>query len=182
MKIKNLVFFLLLLTLGSCQDKKHSVGLESTTVLDSSKFTKYEKDNYSIQYPNDWILESNPAADIAFYIYLNNHSYIDEVGENINLWIVPVGSDVTLEDFTKKSIQEFKSQGEVISSETIHMPAKKYQRMITKMKMYGEDVKFLQHYILNDSKVYVLTFTAIERNFERLEKSAEQVMMSFAVK
>jgi hypothetical protein len=181
MKIKNLLFCSLFIIISACQDKKHSVGLQSTTVLDSSKFTKYEDENYSIQYPSDWILENNPAADIAFYIYLNNHSYTDEIGENINLWIVPVGSDITLEAFTKKSIQEFKAQGEVISSEKLLTPTKEYQRVITRMKMYGEDVKFLQHYILKNTKVYVLTFTAIERNFEHLEKSAEQVMLSFEV-
>lgn len=181
MKFKNLVFCCLVLILGACQEKKHSVGTQSTTVLDSSTFTKYQKDNYSIQFPNNWVLENDPTADVAFYIYLNNHSYSDEIGENINLWIVPVGSDVSLEAFTKKSIQEFKTQGEVISSEKFVTPAKEYQRVITKMKMYGEEVKFLQHYVLKDSKAYVLTFTAIERNFERLEKTAEQVMLSFQI-
>ena len=46
---------------------------------------------------------------------------------------------------------------------------------------YGESLKFIQHYVLKDSRVYVLTFTSLERDFNQYEKIAEQIMQSFKV-
>lgn len=53
--------------------------------------------------------------------------------------------------------------------------------MIVTSKYYGEDLRYIQHYILKDSHIYILTFTSLERDFSTYEKVAEQIMQSFYV-
>jgi hypothetical protein len=182
--MKSRIFSLLCLfaIATSCQKSSNSGISQPDVVLDKSKFTTLDQDNYSIQYPNDWLIEKDVTGEVAFFLYFDTARSEDEIGENINLMVQNVSSNLTLDQYTKISLDDINRQGSVISSEKIITPSKEYQRVVCTMKMYNEDLKFIQHYIVKDAKVYVLTFTSMERNFSKFEKSAEQVMQSFSVK
>ena len=107
----------------------------------------------------------------------------DDFTENINLLIRDLGnSKLTLDEIVKTERADLETQATVLSSERIIVPNKEYQRMVMTSPFYGEDLKFIQHFFLKDSKVYILTFTALERDFDKYEKIAEQIMQSFKVR
>lgn len=182
--MKKYILLLLVATfISSCKKESSTTGIsQPDIILDDSKFVKFEKDNYSIQYPKDWLIEKEFGQDVAFYIYLNVDKEEAEIGSNINLMVQNVSKEMTLEEYTSISLKDISRQGSVISSEKFVTPSKEYQRVVCTMRMYNEDLKFVQHYIVKNSKVYVLTFTAMERNYSRFESIAEQVMQSFTIK
>ncbi len=182
--MKKYILLLLVATfISSCKKESSTTGIsQPDIILDDSKFVKFEKDNYCIQYPKDWLIEKEFGQDVAFYIYLNVDKEEAEIGSNINLMVQDVSKEMTLEEYTSISIKDISRQGSVISSEKFVTPSKEYQRVVCTMRMYNEDLKFVQHYIVKNSKVYVLTFTAMERNYSRFESIAEQVMQSFTIK
>lgn len=175
-------FILLVLigTLGfSCKNESSRVGIpaQPEIAIDSPDFEEVKKDNYSIKVHKDWIVELNPNNETALFIYMDLE---DDFTENINLLIRDLGnSKLTLEEIVKTERADLETQAKILSSERIVLPSKEYQRMVMTAPFYGEDLKFIQHFLLKDSKVYILTFTALETDFSKYEKVAEQIMQSF---
>jgi len=166
----------------SCNQGSSSAGIsiQPEITLNSPDFEQISKDNYSIKVHKDWIVELYPEDEMAMYIYLDTS---DDFVENINLIIRDLGDvAITLDEVAQAAQREFASQGRIISSEKIITPSKEHQRMIVTSKYYGEDLKFILHYIVKNSHVYILTFTSLERDFNTYEKVAEQIMQSFTVK
>ncbi|SRR5690554_5950042 len=175
-----LIFFIGILSASCKKDNVRSgVSVQPDIVLESSDFQEIRKDNYSIKVHKDWYIEHD-QNEVSLYIYLDTG---DDFTENINLIINPLPNSIkTLKDVEVSAKSEFlQIKGSVISSEKIITPHKEYQRMIVTAPNYGETLKYLIHYIIKDSKLYALTFTALEKDFEEYEKIAEQIMQSFRV-
>lgn len=178
MKTRFFVFLLIGLMTISCKNDK--VIHQEDIVMDEENYMKYTHEDFSIYYPNSWIIEKNPQPEVAFYLFLENE--MDGFLENINLMVVPNVGNMNLEEFTQTSIKEYEeNQGKIISSERIKTPTKEYQKIVVSSKMNELDLKFIQHYYHTQSKIYLLTFTAQEKDFAKYEDEAELVMKSFTL-
>jgi len=181
MKTKFILFFLVGILSISCKNEGSSVGVptQPEVSLNDPNFKEIKKDNYSIKVHQDWMVDLYPISEIDLYIYMDLE---DEFTENINLLIRDLGtSNMTLDEIVKNERADLETLATIISSERIVLPNKEYQRIVMTSPFYGENLKFIQHYILKDSRVYVLTFTSLERDFNQYEKIAEQIMQSFTV-
>lgn len=181
MKTKFILFVLVGILCTSCKKESSNVGIpaQPEIAIDSPDFEEIKKDNYSIKVHKDWIVERNPMNETALFIYMDLE---DDFTENINLLIRDLGgSKLTLDEIVKTERADLETQATILSSEKIVVPNKEYQRMVMTAPFYGEDLKFIQHFLLKDSKVYILTFTALERDFNKYEKVAEQIMQSFKI-
>lgn len=182
MKTKFLFFALIGILIVSCKNEGSRVGVpaQPEISIDDPNFKEIKKDNYSIKVHKDWIVDLNPLSEIDLHIYMDLE---DEFTENINLLIRELGaSKMTLDEVVKTERADLETQATITSSERIITPNKQYQRIIMNFPFYGEELKFLQHYFLKDSRLYILTFTSLERDFNTYEKVAEQIMQSFTVK
>lgn len=181
MKTKFILFFLVGILSISCKNEGSSVGVptQPEVSLNDPNFKEIKKDNYSIKVHQDWMVDLYPVSEIDLYIYMDLE---DDFTENINLLIRDLGtSNMTLDEIVKNERADLEALATIISSERIVLPNKEYQRIVMTSPFYGENLKFIQHYILKDSRVYVLTFTSLERDFNQYEKIAEQIMQSFTV-
>lgn len=181
MKTKFILFFLVGILSISCKNEGSSVGVptQPEVSLNDPNFKEVKKDNYSIKVHQDWMVDLYPVSEIDLYIYMDLE---DDFTENINLLIRDLGtSNMTLDEIVKNERADLEALATIISSERIVIPNKEYQRIVMTSPFYGENLKFIQHYILKDSRVYVLTFTSLERDFNQYEKIAEQIMQSFTV-
>jgi len=182
MKTKFLLLLLIGVITASCKNESSRAGIpaQPEISIDNPDFKEIKKNNYSIKVHKDWMVDLNPLSEIDLYIYIDLE---DEFTENINLLIRELGtSEMTLDEIVETERADLETQATITSSERIITPNKEYQRIIMSFPFYGEDLKFLQHYFLKDSKLYILTFTSLERDFNRYEKVAEQIMQSFKVK
>lgn len=181
MKTKFILFVLIGILAVSCKNESSNAGVpaQPEIAIDSPDFEEVKKDNYSIKVHKDWIVELNPTNETSLFIYMGLD---DDFTENINLLIRDLGnSKMTLDEIVKSERADLETQATILSSERIIIPNKEYQRIVMTAPFYGEDLKFIQHFILKDSKVYILTFTALERDFSKYEKVGEQIMQSFKI-
>src|SRR5690554_1117087 len=181
MKTKLILFFLIGILSISCKNEGSNIGIpaQPEISIDNPDFKEIKKDNYSIKVHKDWMVDLYPVSEIDLYIYMDLE---DEFTENINLLIRDLGdSKMTLDEIVKNERADLETLATVISSERIVIPNKEYQRIVMTSPFYGESLKFIQHYVLKDSRVYVLTFTSLKRDFNQYEKIAEQIMQSFKV-
>jgi len=182
MKIRYILFALIITLFVSCKNETRNVGLpvQLEIATDNPDFREIQKNDYSIRVHKDWLVELHPEDEIDLYIYIDTE---DDFMENINLMIHEFKDEkITLDQIAKNVEAEFSAQGKVISSQRIATPYREYQRMIVTSHLYGENLKFMQHFFLKNAKIYVLTFTALEIDFDKYEKVAEQIMQSFKVK
>lgn len=181
MKTKFILFVLFGFFAVSCKKESSRVGVsvQPDITLNNPNFKEIKKDNYSITVHKDWFIEHD-QNETSLSVYLDTE---DDFSENINVMITDLpNSSINLKDVEKSAKKEFLLiKGSVVSSEKITTPNKEYQRMIVIAPNYGETLKYLIHYIVKDSKLYILTFTALERDFDQYEKIAEQIMQSFRV-
>lgn len=181
MKTKFILFVLIGILAVSCKKESSNSGVSTQPEIsiNNPEFKEIKKDNYSITVHKDWYVEHG-QNETSLSIYLDTE---DDFSENINVIITDLpSSSTTLKDIETSAKKEFLLiKGSVISSEKIITPNKEYQRMVVIAPNYGENLKYLIHYIIKNSKLYILTFTAHEKDFEQYEKIAEQVMQSFRV-
>lgn len=181
MKKKFLVFLLVGMIMAGCKNENDKVIHQDDIVMNEENYMKYTHEDFSIYYPNSWRIEKNPQPEVAFYLFLE--SEMDDFLENINLMVAPNVENMDLDKFTEISIKEYEAnQGKIISSERIKTPTKEYQKIVVSSKMNELDLKFIQHYYHTKSKIYLLTFTAQQKDFAKYEKEVEQVMRSFSLK
>jgi len=182
MKIRYLLFVLTITLFVSCKKETNSINVlaQPEIAIDNPDFKEVQKEDYSIRVHKDWLIELHPQDEIDLYIYIDTE---DDFVENINLIVHQVDHEkITLDQVAKSVEAEFSAQGKIISSQKIITPYREYQRMIVTSRLYGENLKFIQHFFLKNSKIYILTFTALEIDFNKYEKIAEQIMQSFKVK
>jgi len=182
MKIRCSLFALGVILFISCKNetRNFSVPIYPEIAIDNPDFKEIKKDDYSIRVHKDWLVELQPEDEIDLYIYIDTE---DDFVENINLIVREFNNEeITLDQIAKSVEAEFLNQGKIISSQRIITPYREYQRMIVTSRLYGENLKFIQHFFLKNTKIYILTFTALEIDFDKYEKVAEQIMQSFKVK
>jgi len=177
----NTLFVLIAVLSISCKKEIRNIGVpaQPEIAVDNPDFKEIKKGDYSIKVHKDWLVELYPEDEIDLYIYIDTE---DDFVENINLMVNELKDEkVTLDSFTKNVETEFSVQGKILSSQRITTPYREYQRIVVTSRFYGENLKFIQHFFLKNSKVYILTFTALETDFDKYEKIAEQIMQSFKV-
>jgi len=180
--MKYILFVLVAVLFVSCKNETRNVGLpiQPEISIDNPDFKEVQKEDYSIRVHKDWLVELYPEDEIDLYIYLDTE---DDFVENINIIVHHINDEkITLDQIVKNVEAEFSNQGKIISSKRVVTPYREYQRMIVTSHLYGEDLKFIQHFFVKNSKVYILTFTALEIDFNKYERVAEQIMQSFKVK
>jgi len=177
----NILLSLIIVLFLSCKKEIRNIGLpaQPEITIDNPDFEEIKKDNYSICVHKDWLVELYPEDEIDLYIYIDTE---DDFVENINLMISEVEQEkFTLEQLAKSVEANFSVQGKVLSSQKIITPYREYQRIIVTARFYDENLKFIQHIFLKNHKMYILTFTSLEIDFDKYEKTAEQIMQSFKV-
>jgi len=180
--MKTKILFVLIATLSlSCKKEIRNIGMpaQPEIAIDNPDFKEIKKADYSIKIHKDWLVELYPEDEIDLYIYIDTQ---DDFVENINLIVHEVNNEkITLDQIAKSVEAEFSIQGKILSSQTIITPYRQYQRIVVTSRLYGENLKFIQHFFLKNTKIYILTFTALEIDFDKYEKVAEQIMQSFKV-
>lgn len=174
-----ILIFLIGIFVVSCKNDK--TVYQDDIVIDQGNYMQFAQENFTIYYPNSWMIEKYPLTDVSFYLYMDKEE--DEFKENVNLMINPNIKNWDLKQYVQASIKKYEELGaKILSSEKIITPTQQYHKLITLSELNGEKMKYIQHLHYTPSQFYVLTFTAQEKDFAKYEKEAEQVMRSFKLK
>jgi hypothetical protein len=159
------------------------VGL---TIQAQDNWTTLEKDNYTINYPEDWsVSDQKPQPSVQFLITTDETSLKeDNFRESINMVTESLqGQIFTPESYAKLSIDQIKLQipdAKVISNEATNL-GNEQPREVVWFNDFGNGMilKFKQVFLLKENTAYVLTYSSTEQEYNDYLEAADKIIYSF---
>lgn len=141
---------------------------------------------YSIQYPDNWELNTEKSMGTSFILFTEQTSSEDKFRENINLIIQNLeGYNLNLDDYvaiSEEQISKMVTNGIIFESKRLNTNNTEFQKVIFTGKQGLFQLKFVQYYFVKDEKAYVLTFTCEEIQYEKYSLISDQILESFLFK
>jgi len=140
----------------------------------------FRTEEYSISYPPILKLDDSGVDGTQFILFIEKDDEKDRFVENINL----ISQDLTnmsldLDELIEITKTELKDFGEIVESKKLSNKGYNYHKMIYTVRQNGMQLAFLQHGLIVDNKLYVLTFSGKADVFEKYYPEMERVMLSF---
>ena len=146
----------------------------------SAQTKRYKTEEFSIEYPENWKLNTEGILGTAFII-MSPVEEGDKFGESFNLIIQDLPTyDITLDDYVKiseKQIVDAFGENSILESKTENGKHK----IVYTGKQKDMEMLYAQIYIIKNNKAYVLTFTCLPADYEQLKALADKTLESFMV-
>lgn len=161
--------FILLISISACGQTK--------------KWNNLKKNNYAINYPNEWELNESGQMGSEFILFSPLSSDNDNFKENVNLIIQDLSAyNLDLNKYVEISESQIKTiitEGEIITSERINKNGKEFQKMIYTGKQGIFNLKYEQYVWVENDKAFILTLTCIQSEFSDYKNIGEEILNSF---
>lgn len=155
--------------------------LTNTLSCAQNNRVKFEKDDFLILYPSRLNLDDSGKEGTSFILTADKDGKKDSFVENINLSTQKVGN-ITLDEFIKKTERDVSSIAKIIEKKKLEINGRKCFSLKMTAAQNGINVTFLQHYYIENQKVYVLTFSSESKAFNDYFDEMNSVLMSFKLK
>ncbi len=143
------------------------------------------EDNYTIRYPAEWTLDQSQQMGTRFILLSPLSSAEDQFKENVNLIVQDLSAyELDLDQYVAISEDQIKtmvSNANILLSERGEENGLAFQKMVYTGQQGIYDLKFVQHYWVEDQKAYVLTFTAEADQFDASRPTGEKILDSFRI-
>jgi len=165
-----------------------SIQAQEGSIIDSTqgssvKWNELDYREFTIKHPSDWTIDTSGTMGLNLIILSPLEIPEDQFRENLNFVLQQdLDSSMTLEQFVELSetqILQMITAAEIISSQKNSTTTPPHHDIVFKGTQGIYDLKFVQRYILIDSKAYVLTFTAQQSNFNNYEQYILSMLDSF---
>jgi hypothetical protein len=144
------------------------------------------ENSYSIQYPENWELNTSGQMGMSFILLSKQLSAEDLFRENINLIIQDLeGQNIDLDKYVELSEGQIKTlitNSNLMESKRQNENGSEFQKVIYTGDQGSYHLKFEQNYWIKNGKAYVLTFTGEIDQFDRYKEVGEKIMKSFRLK
>jgi hypothetical protein len=152
---------------------------------DSTKKT-FIKDNYQIQYPSTWKIDTSRTMGTEFMIFAPKENDTDVFSENVNFIIQNLqGTQIDLEKYkqiSEKQYSEFFSDVQIFESAIIKDHSNEFYRSSFAMTQGKFRIRITAVCFIKNEKAYLLTFTSEFANYERFKSVGEEMLNSFSIK
>lgn len=150
------------------------------------KWLTHADDNFSIDYPSNWELNTSGISGTKFFFLSELTSPDDVFRENINMLVQDLSEhNIDLAAFVKISegqISEFLEDTKIHVSKTTDGKYYTYHRIIYSGMQEGTRIKIEQIYIIIDEQAYILTFTCTASEFAQFKQTGERILESFRLR
>ena len=162
------------------------LSLNSFGQIKETSWKTINDNTYSIQYPDNWELNTEKSMGTSFILFTEQTSSEDKFRENINLIIQNLeGYNLNLDDYvaiSEEQISKMVTNGIIFESKRLNTNNTEFQKVIFTGKQGIFQLKFVQYYFVKDEKAYVLTFTCEEIQYEKYSLISDQILESFLFK
>lgn len=152
----------------------------------NTKWLKLNDNQFSVEYPDDWDLDSSKQMGTSFILFSPVESEKDTFKENINLIIQDLkGMNIDLDQFAELSLGQIKSMVTncvIDESKKIKNGSTEFHRIIYSGDQGVFHLQFEQYYIIQQEKAYVLTFVTEKTSFLKFKGTGEKILNSFLPK
>ena len=143
----------------------------------------FVKDNYKIQYPKSWQLDTSKLMGTDFFVLAPLENEIDKFRENVSGIIQDLsGQNIDLEIYkqiTDKQILEFATEPKIFESEIINSNKNNYYKTVYAMTQGKARLKITSVCYIKNEKAYLITFTSEIEKYEQYKKVGEDIISSF---
>jgi len=150
---------------------------------ESKESIKYEKDNYSIEYPSNWILNDSGENGTKIFLYPTNSESSDVFTENINLIVQNLNdSTITIEKYkglVEKQISGMLTEPKITLSELKNKNGLKFHQLVAEGKSSDYKFKTIIYTYLIEKQIYTLTFVTLYDTYENNHIESLRIMDSF---
>jgi len=185
--MKKLIPLFAVMVLASCGQSGNNTsdtGNNTPVATVPANWKTFSRGNYSIQYPAEWTEKDNQQP--GFFLYAPVDSANPAFVENINLTTENIaGKGVDLDKYTESSITQLKSyltNFNTISNKRLKNGTLEYQQLIFSGDKDSLHITFEQQYRLIKDTAYVLTLVTLKQQWEKSQKTGEQILSTFSVK
>jgi PsbP. len=151
----------------------------------TNDFTKFSKDNYSIQYPKSWRLDTSKLYGTSFILFSPLENDSDKFSENITLMIQSLaGQNIGLEEYKQISEVQTKNllkDGTIAESSIIKTGDNSYFKMVYTMTRGKQKLKDIGICYIKNDEAYLLTFSCESDKFEVYKNVADNIFKSFSL-
>jgi len=145
------------------------------TNVDDYKLFEAEEECISIKYPAKWHKTEGQMGTIVAFINPENQAI------SINLLAQPLPADegnLSIDEFKERSLEELKMSGVDVQVSTSRMFDKSGATFTFDAPMGPRVMRIVQHFILFEGKVYILTYTAPRENSDEHLPTLKQMLRS----
>lgn len=158
----------------------------STALFAQEKWQTLEKDNYSINYPNDWVSsDQKPQPSVQFLLSAPESSQKDDLfRESINMVTESLGGQtLTIDAYIKISLDQITAQipsAKVKSRTDVKLGEEDAKEVVWSADFgNGMVLQFKQVYVINNGTAYVLTFSSTTSEYDLYNETANKTISSF---
>ncbi|QKX04160.1 hypothetical protein HN014_04300 [Aquimarina sp. TRL1] len=152
--------------------------LTLTCQTNERKLIEFKTDTYSIFYPSDLKLDKSKTDGTEFMLFTDKTSQNDNFIENINL-IIHNNYNSNLKGYVEYANKEIRKVARIKRTEIINNNGIKTHRMIFEIEENNTQLTILQHSLIANNKLFILTFSSKSKEFSTYRKKMEGVMLSF---
>ena len=160
-------------------------GFSQTNSTDANSKIAFEKNNYKIQYPKTWRIDTSKTLGADFFAFSPSENKDDKFSENVNIMIQDLGGQkVSLEQYkqvTEKQMVALMNDAKIIESAVIKTGNKEYYKVLFTMTQGTFKLKTTAICFIKKGKAYLATFSAEAAKYEQYKKITDEILSSFSL-
>lgn len=151
-----------------------------------SDWNQITKNDFTINYPEDWISSDQKQTPATQFLILADEKSqeSDNFRENINLNLEDLsGKNISLEAYVKLSLEQITGQipsAKFLENKAVTINQQEAHSIIWTANFgTGINVKFKQVFLIHKEKAYILTFTSTASDFDDYSSVSDTIINSF---
>ena len=145
----------------------------------------FAKDNYRLQYPKSWRLDTLTRLGPELFVFSPLENESDKFSENVNVSIQNLGGqniDLTqYKQITDKQVEELATEGKIFESSIAKTNKGECFRISYAMTQGKFRLKITTVCFISNEKAFLATFSAELDKYDHYKKVGEQILSSFTV-
>lgn len=139
---------------------------------------------FSLQYPKEWSLQEGAAGTVAAFLSPAEGTS-DTFQENITVTVQDLSQQpMDLKAYTELSTKQVETMFKTTldKNEDIKLGDLDAHEVVYNAKQQNMDLRFHQVFAVQNNKAYILTFTAKQDTFDKMDESAQKAFETFRLK
>ncbi|MEI9933852.1 MAG: hypothetical protein WDM71_03175 [Ferruginibacter sp.] len=161
-----------------------AIGYAQNSAAD--ELATYKKNEYRIQYPMGWSIDTSGQSGTVFIIYSPRENEADHFLANVNLVIQQVDKkNNNLDSFVRQQalqIRANETDGQIYEATKVETDKDVYYKLISSAtKGVTLRLKYEQYFFIKNNNAFVITLTSELDKFDSYKTIGEQILNSFTL-
>lgn len=149
-------------------------------------YKMFSKNGFEISYPDGWRVDTSGTMNSKVFFFSPLEGPEDKFSENLNVMMQNLGGhQIDIQKYKEISEQQIKvmfSDGRLLESKVVDNNGREEYRLLYEFSQGIFKLKVSAICFIKNDMAYLATFTSEMSKFERYQKTAERMLVSFVGK